>query len=471
MRRIHRRALCRSQTDDCRMRSSVIFEEHSAVLAHWIARGIRAATVVTLDAHLDLQFIGTARLERLRACGGDAAAVARLGSTQPLSPNRDACYGIEDFLYAAARLGVVRRLVWVAPPHVLREADAALDALRQMEGVTPQDIASFRTVPGGWVEGRVLGVPLAAVAWQQLPAVALEGPVVLDIDADYFTQVPQDRVWVDPRPVVQALGRVAGAHSELTISRSVGSGFMPLEHRFIADHLAALWEGRERELEDDRCLLEAAMEPPDSSRRLSILRRCVDAISRKPEQGSFAACLYALAQASPPQERDGLITQAAEFDPHYRPDLLREAGRLWARRPAIDYASVMRLQNREQEWSASADRKAALWVALGLLHATFGKREEAIACAAASRCDGRTHPDLSLQIGLLYIEAGRSNEARPWLEAAAEDDETRVIAWLLLSRCASETGQLERAEAWARLAADAAPAWEAAQRTVAAFAP
>ena len=44
------------------MSGATIFEEHSEVLAHWFGSGVRGATLIYLDAHLDLQFVDPARI-------------------------------------------------------------------------------------------------------------------------------------------------------------------------------------------------------------------------------------------------------------------------------------------------------------------------------------------------------------------------------------------------------------------------
>lgn len=226
------------------MTRATIFEEHSQVLAHWFASGVRGATLIYLDAHLDLQFIDPARIARLRACAS-AAELARLESPHCLSPDRSACYGIEDFLYPAAQLGLLRRVVWVAPPHVLAGGMAsALRGLLQMESVTIDELESFQVGEGGALHGRLLGVELTICVLEQLPALSLAGPLLVDIDADYFVVVPRDVLWADPAAVVAVLKKVAGPDAGLTVARSVGSGFMPLRFRHIADELAALWEGR-----------------------------------------------------------------------------------------------------------------------------------------------------------------------------------------------------------------------------------
>ena len=48
------------------MARATLFEEHASVLPHWVAQGLRDATIVCLDAHLDLQFIAPERIARLR---------------------------------------------------------------------------------------------------------------------------------------------------------------------------------------------------------------------------------------------------------------------------------------------------------------------------------------------------------------------------------------------------------------------
>jgi hypothetical protein len=226
------------------MTRATIFEEHSQVLAHWFGSGVRNATLIYLDAHLDLQFIDPARIARLQDCAS-AAELARLESAHCLSPDRSACYGIEDFLYPAAQLGLLNRVVWVAPPHVLAGGMASpLRSLLQMEGVTIAELETFRVGEGGALHGSLLGVQLTICLLEQLPALTLDGPLLVDIDADYFVVVPRDLLWADPAAVVAALKKVAGPQAPLTIARSVGSGFMPLRFRHIADDLAAAWEGR-----------------------------------------------------------------------------------------------------------------------------------------------------------------------------------------------------------------------------------
>ena len=394
--------------------AAIVFEEHSSVLARWRERGVRGATLVCLDAHLDLQFIDPARIERLARCG-DAQAVLALESPHPLDPGREACFGIEDFLYAASRLGIVRRLVWVAPPHVLAFGfSTALAGLQQMEGVTVEQLESFRTTPGGWLEGELLGLPMAIGTLEQLRPLQVDAPLLIDVDADYFVEVPQDRLWCSPAATCQALREWLGASHELTVARSASTGFMPAALAGLAEEIAACWE----------C---PPVESPSSPRR----------------RGSSAS----------PKTGRGEVDPAAFDD-----DLLATLGAVRARAQSLSLAQLLQLHRRLEQWPADPRRLATAWVALGLLHARFGRLADAIACDARA---GAGHPELALEIGRLLLQRGDAIQARPWLGGAARDDETRVQAWLLLADAALQSGDAEAAAQHAEAARRAAPAWTA----------
>lgn len=297
------------------MSGATIFEEHSQVLAHWFGNGVRDATLIYLDAHLDLQFIDPARIARLGACSS-ADQMRRLESPHCLSPDRSTCYGIEDFLYPAAQLGLLRRVVWVAPPHVLGGGMAsALRGLLQMEGVTIDELETFHIGAGGALEGRLLGVALTICVLEQLPALRLDVPLLFDIDADYFVVVPSDVLWTTPAAVVAALKKVAGPQADLTIARSVSSGFMPLKFHHIADELAALWDGR--------------------------------------------------SQVEPRKAGDDLVRRLCEFR---------------ARKIGLDLAKVLELQREVDVSKLEPGRQAIAWIALGRLFTAFGRVEDAMAC-------------------------------------------------------------------------------------------
>jgi hypothetical protein len=451
------------------MRQVQIFEEHASVLAHWFSRGASESTLIYLDAHLDLQFVGDIRMERLRQCQS-ADDIARLESPHPQSPNRDHCFGIEDFLVPAARLGLIRRVIWVAPPHVLRGGfGTALAGLQQMEGVTIEDIETFRRVPEGWLCGRLLGVELAVCQLHDLSRMSLKGQVLLDIDADYFVSLPEDAVWIHPRHVVDTLVALPGIGNELTISRSVGTGFMPLKYRFIADHLAAIWLGDQVAQDHWDSLFDLMQEGAEQRRHSGeLFSRLLQLREREP---TCAATCFFLALASGGEAlRASYWAQAATLDAAYGDDLVRRLGEYQARWKQISLSTVIALQREVDVMSDTPERHAIAWILLGQLYAGFNNVNEATHCDSRSMASSGGHPDLALVIASLYLGRGAFALAEPFLQRAGADDETRVGAWLQMAESAFARRDVVRALEYAEMACRVAPAWAHLRKRFAAFA-
>jgi len=426
-----------------------VYEEHSSVLAHWWREGIRAATLVCLDAHLDLQYVGAQRIRRLEECTR-AEQVAALEKPHDLVPDAGFAYSLENFLYPAARLGLVRRLVWVAPPHVhAGYSRRAVEQLRQMEGVGVADLDSFRRV-GGRIEGRLLGLEITLCELGELERLALPADSLIDFDVDYFVALPGDRAWIDPRQVCAALRRLPHERRFVTISRSVGSGFTPLRQRFLADYLAALWEERGEESEHFA--------------RLFALERQLDGASvpaLEAEAQRYPECaatwhLLALAQGGRPEARR-CRDRAAALSPAYAPSFLRAACEIRHRGLSTDRAFVLRLE-RELPAVPEQERGVAC-AALGLLWCGFGELARALACHASAAAALGSQSDLAMQLAVLLLRAGRAAEAEALLETALDDDKSRIAAHGYLGHVLGRSGRLEEARRHLEEAHRAAPCW------------
>ncbi|UUZ48867.1 hypothetical protein LP420_40485 [Massilia sp. B-10] len=202
----------------------------------------------------------------------------------------------------------------------------ALRGLLQMEGVTIEDLETFRVAAGGVIEGRLLGLDLAICTLAQLPQAALAPPLLFDIDADYFVAVPEDAIWCEPRAVVAQLRALAGPDAALTIARSVGSGFMPLQYRFVADLLAALWDGRAAQAAHWQRLLDL-MRSGAGQGALAALQA---------SEPGCAASAHALALSMPDgPQRSAMLAHAASLDPCYADDIVRRLGQVRARRKRL----------------------------------------------------------------------------------------------------------------------------------------
>jgi hypothetical protein len=294
--------------------------------------------------------------------------------------------------------------------------------------------------------------------------------VLIDIDADFFVQVPHDLVWVQPAQVVKALkalNRGEPPAFDLTIARSVGTGFLPLQHRFLADFLAALWEDRLDDAIHWQHLLDEEINWRNG-RRQQALAGLKEAVLRRP---LCAASCYALGHVElDTLTRDSLFEHAAALDPAYADDLVRRLGEVSARRKHIDIAAVSAIRCEVVAFHDSAEREATAWVALGLLCASIGCLDEALDCDMQSRRYVGGHPELALELAKLWIGRREFHAAEALLLRSAMDDETRVLAWFNLAECAFAQNNFAGARHLAMKAHVAAPAWASALERLAAYA-
>jgi len=436
---------------------AVIFEEHSSVLALWWEGRAQARTVVCLDAHLDLQHIGAGRIARLEGCRS-VEEVRALEKPHFLLPDDRSSYSLEDFLYPASRLGLVERLIWVAPPHTRTASLAhAIGQLQQMDGVRPEDLYGFKRTDGGWIEGRLLGLDMVVCDYRHLEHLALPADSLIDIDSDYFITVPGDNAWVDPREVFDVLHRLPGAPGLVTLSRSVDSGFTPLRFRFIADYLAALWEDRRDEQEHYARLFEYETRWRAGGRRAAAsgLRRELE------HHQGCAATWYLLGLAgADAAEAARCRRRAGELSGAYRQNVLRSVCALHNRSLPVDLSSVLGLERRiASEAGPDTTEQGLAWAALGLVYCRFGELPRAADCYRRASAVIGEHPELALEIGKLLAGSGRLEAAEVYLRVALQEDKSRTGAHFFLSEIQSAKGLPDAARDHLACASDAAPAW------------
>ncbi len=423
------------------------------MLAHWWRERCRLRTVVYLDAHLDLQYANPERIRRLAQCRS-AEELTALEKPHDLWPDRRFSYSLEDFLYPASRLGLVGRLIWVAPPHVRTGySEKVVDQLRQMDGVGADDLMSFRRVDGR-IEGRLLGLDLTVCELGQLDGVTLPADSLVDIDVDYFVAVPGDHAWIDPKQAFAVLRRLPQEGQYVTISRSVGSGFTPLKHRFLGDYLAALFEDRAEDIVHYSRLFELEREL-SSGHRDSAVAALGAEVSRRPDCPA-AWHLLGLAQREP-AAAERCHARAASLSSAYRPGVLREACEIRHRRLRADLARVTRLERQLADVPEA--EQALACAAIGLLWCGFGELGRALACYRRASASLGSQSELALQIGKLFLRTGKADEATTFLTAALEDDKARGAAHAYLAQIFVRSGRLAEARMHLEQAHRAAPCW------------
>lgn len=427
----------------------LIFEEHCTVLAHWRRRGIRGKTLVYLDAHLDLQRVNETRMRRLRSAPSPAAFAA-LEKPDHLLPDGDYVYGLENFLYPANRLGIVSRLVWVRPPHVrVDHSRQVVSYAQQMDGVTFDELCSFRKSSSGCYEGKLLGLPMTICTFEQLALLDIPAGSLVDIDADYFLALPEDRIWVEPPAVVAALRQSVVDPECTSIARSVGSGFMPLRYRYIADWISALWTG------DDASTRHFA----NVFRADDALRSGASAEAARALQAELAvypscpATHHLLALTGTPAS-SASAALAAALDPAYGHDPARIASETVNRHLATPIDALELLY--AELTRPGAPEAPGAFVALGLAYAERGHAAGALECY---RHYGKPHPALALAVAALLSEPQQRGLRQTLLEVAAPEDASATSAHMQLAEMAVEAGDYPSARTHLAFARRNAPAW------------
>ncbi|MBI3653572.1 MAG: tetratricopeptide repeat protein [Acidobacteria bacterium] len=408
---------------------TLIFAEHSSVLPVWKQRDLRQRTLVYLDAHLDLKQISDLRLQRLRNCQ-TAEEMAQLEKPHFLVTDEGYSFSIEDFLYPAHRLGFIERLIWVCPGEQVPDLATVLKrALQFLEGVPLEDLQTLKR-HGEVLEAKLFGLPVVIASYQYLKHLQLPPDSLIDIDIDYFISTATDRPWVNPQKVFQALQELALRSELVTLTRSVSSGFTPLRYSFIADYLAALFRGDERQATHFARLYELD-EQAQRGELATALQGCLS------EAEQFAECpatyyLASLCEAT--EERQAAArNRAVALCASYRRSVLRSACGVINRTRKFELAKLVALENRlQQEESTAADEAALTDLIMGMLCSHLGLLGKTLGYHFRYKKAAGRHARLNAALGLLLNEQGQARRALPFFRAALSEDQTRPRAYLHL---------------------------------------
>ncbi len=184
-------------------------EDHQEAYFFWRDLGVKAATCVHVDAHLDVS--------NLKVPGYGLVDAPELNCA--------------NFLHRAIREGMVEHLIWVIPPHL--PAGRGLlewtrDELQNWMHLSFADYSSLHTAQGR-LEGTLAGARFTVCTTATLPAVR---EALLDIDVDYFLG-PQDEVWQTPLELHAILAGVEPL--AVTVAISVIGGYTPIHLRYLGD--------------------------------------------------------------------------------------------------------------------------------------------------------------------------------------------------------------------------------------------
>ena len=438
-----------------------LFENHSSALMAWRDADVRDRVVVHLDGHADFDWLPDETIARLAA-----AEPGRLGEYEvhpyAMDDRTLAGFSIWNFIYPAVRLGMVRELIWVVPDGTLSDDTAARKLVRErlvykMQMISLDEARQLR-ITNGVIRGQILGTPVYICELADLPA--LDEPVLLDIDIDYFTTRSAlslrvtERPWIDPLKTLAEL-RDRGVRSDLvTLSLSTIGGYMPASSRWIGTTLKRnLREpgGVDEALEARRLAAITAAESGSDADAVELLEQLV-------AEASGDAALWYLLSRSLERLGDPAAAAAREravaIDPVLDHDALFDADRLWINKR---FAEALEQYDRylerlpESPFRPYVQRRRA-----SCLERTGRPREALHAWQQVLKLAPR-HADSYLDYGLLLRELGMTEQALTHMRTAQQILPDRVTFATALGTTYVLQGRLEEGVQHLRIAARRQP--------------
>jgi tetratricopeptide (TPR) repeat protein len=218
-----------------------VVEDHSEVLVDWIKKGYRDMVLVNIDQHDDLRLISEARIKRLIALaeGKSRDEIIRAGRMGDRS-----LYTLADFIYAAYRLGIVRKLYWVATSGLLEAGDSLEGARMFLRAFGyPEDVISTFQRDGDAVTGSIFGLEVTISSIGNLPAI--REPVLLTVDVDYFPNLMLKKKAGELQALKNFFSNLKSKKlrvRHLSIAYSVNGAYTPVTDRHIGDELVSLFK-------------------------------------------------------------------------------------------------------------------------------------------------------------------------------------------------------------------------------------
>jgi tetratricopeptide (TPR) repeat protein len=448
------------------IRAVRLFENHSTALIEWRRAGVRDRVLVHLDGHADLDWLPDITVARIAAARPDELPALEL---HPYTMDGTALgrFGIWNFIYPAARMGIVRELVWVVPDGSLGDPESVVRLARdilvgKLEMVSVKEALGLQAV-GRAIQGEILGVPILVCEIGDLPVI--HEPVLLDVDLDYFTtgsavsQSVTAGPWISPRAVIDVLQKKQIRTDLVTLSYSTIGGFLPPGSRWIGPTMVRELRKPRAELPaGDRARMEAqeAMEAGDAGLAVELYGQW----TRVEPDSACAWFSYARALEEAGRMDEAVVAgrQAVARDPILAHEALFQADRLWFNRsygpalaeyerylerlpvgPFTAYAlrrqgGCLRRLNRDAEAEAVYRRMLELapdhgdtLLDLGILLREKGDVEEAMALLRKARELLPDRSDYARALGTTHLLSGDIRSAVTELTAAVERKPSSVI--------------------------------------------
>jgi len=154
-----------------------LFETKEELLASWAGAGLKQTTVVLVDTTGGISRVPEDRVKELRKLLKKGAALTEGPGTGPM-----------DFMYTAARSGMVSDVYWVIPFRLFDDFIYAPERVKSFllaSGleIGESDVRAMK-LEGGCLRGEVSGMGLRVCSYRTLPMI--KAPVALVMDASFI---------------------------------------------------------------------------------------------------------------------------------------------------------------------------------------------------------------------------------------------------------------------------------------------
>jgi len=222
------------------IKNITVVEDHSEVLVQWMKAGYEDMVLINVDHHDDFRPIPEHKMMRLKNLYDDKKWDEIVSSRDK---GAHSLYVLADFIYAAYRLGIVKKLYWVATSGFLDYEDIEKGgrAFLRSFGYPDDVIASFRK-SGQALSGTIYGLEVVISSMKNLPGI--KEPVLFTIDSDYFPNRMEKKDEGELQAMMEFFYHLRNRNvrvKHLSISYSVNGDYTPVIDKHMTDEIAHLF--------------------------------------------------------------------------------------------------------------------------------------------------------------------------------------------------------------------------------------
>jgi tetratricopeptide (TPR) repeat protein len=326
-----------------------------------------------------------------------------------------------------------------------------------MDGITFEELTGFKETSRNVMRGRLMGLDITICDYDALESLGIDDNYYLDVDIDYFIEVPSDRLWIDPSIVIDRIRSQLGEPSLVTISRAVSSGFTPVTFRYLGDYIYS-------QLNDSKVAfdyyhkLNTAILDLGNGHLVGASQACEQLIEDEPE---LAAAYFILGIcASEVKQKNLLFDEAGRRDAGYRFDLSREAIGLLHRKKSITTDKLRELMAAFESLEMEPPQRQLAEVALAQVLGATGNSTMARSLLDRQTGDYAEHDEvlLSIVVGQLADATLRAENKR-LLRSICSSEKNATIATVYLGDLEFSEQNYQVALEHYRMACNRAQAW------------